>query len=169
MISNSTRCIEVDRENEMMFIRRRQVSPREEEIDCEGENTEEEDEVVETVCEALANMRRTTRTGKTYSLRKKGQKKKRGVTEDEDEESKQSDENETPMRQVLRVTQYRSSSPNRDSLFSSPDNSPPRGSNKRPRKQSPMRRLRSAVGQSAVGSAQGDRNRYLPRENDCVR
>ena len=34
----------------LMFIRRRQVSPREEEIDCEGENTEEEDEVVETVC-----------------------------------------------------------------------------------------------------------------------
>ena len=105
MISNSTRCIEVDRENKMMFIRRRQVSPREEEIDCEGENTEEEDEVVETVCEALANMRRTARTGKTYSPRKKGQKKKRGVTEDEDEESKQSDENETPMRQVLRVSQ----------------------------------------------------------------
>ena len=70
--------------------------------------------------------------------RKKGQKKRRVVTEDEDEESKQSDENETPMRQVLRVTQYRSSSPNRDSLFSSPDNSPPRGSNKRPGKQSPM-------------------------------
>ena len=76
MISNLTRCIEVDRENEMMFIRRRQVSPREEEIDCEGENTEEEDEVVETVCEALANMHRTARTGKTYSPRKKGQKKK---------------------------------------------------------------------------------------------
>ena len=93
MISNSTRCIEVDRENEMMFIRRRQVSPREEEIDCGGENNEEEDEVVENVCETLANMRRTARTGKTYSPRKKGQKKKRGVTEDEDEESKHSDEN----------------------------------------------------------------------------
>ena len=79
-------------------IGRRQVSPREEEINCKGENTEEEDEVVETVYEALANMRRTTRTGKTYSPRKKGQKKKRGVTEDEDEESKQSDENVTPMR-----------------------------------------------------------------------
>ena len=74
-----------------------QVSPHEEEIDCEGENTDEEDEIVETVCETLANMRRTARTGKTYSSRKKGQKKKRGVNEDEDEESKQSDENEILM------------------------------------------------------------------------
>ena len=57
MISNLTRCIEVDRENEMMFIRRRQVSPREEEIDCEGENTDEEDEIVETVCETLVHVR----------------------------------------------------------------------------------------------------------------
>ena len=36
-------------------------------------------------------------TGKTYTPRKKGQEKKRGVPEDEDEESKQNDENETPM------------------------------------------------------------------------
>merc|ERR1711923_487064 len=87
-----------------------------------------------------------------YSPRKKGLKQKRGALENEDEESEQSDRVETPMQQVLRVAQSRGSSPNRDnSLFSSPDNSPPRGSKKRHEKQSPMRRMGSAVGRGAVG------------------
>ena len=89
-------------------------------------------------CAGKSHQHRTARTGKTYSPRKKGQKKKRGVTEDEDEESKHSDANETPMQQVLRVTQNRGSSPNRDSLFSLPDNSAPQGSKKHLKRQSPM-------------------------------
>ena len=78
MVPISTRCTtEPEQTNEMRFILRRQVSPREEEIDCEGENTEDKDEVVE-VCEALANLHQTARTGKTCSPRKKGTKEKKG-------------------------------------------------------------------------------------------
>lgn len=130
-----------------LFIRRRQVSPREEEMVEEEEKTEEA---------AEDSGRRTARTGKSYSPRKKG--KKRGALEDEDEESKQEDEDETPMQQVLRVTQNRGSSPDRASLpidvdlFSSPDDSPPRGTNTHPARRSPMRMLRSAVGRRLTRS-----------------
>merc|ERR1711982_234228 len=97
-----------------------------------GEEAEEEERGNEE-----ASGRRTARTGKTYSPRKKGQKQKRGALEDEsDGEATQSDDNKTPMQQVLRVARNRGSSPNRVSLFSSPDNSPPRRSNTRHRKNS---------------------------------
>ena len=149
MLRTTTRCTtELEQRSERTFILRRQVSPREEESDDE----EEKSEVEETASEEEIGGHRTARSGKTYSPRKKGLKQKRGALENEDEESEQSDRVETPMQQVLRVAQSRGSSPNRDnSLFSSPDNSPSRGSKKRQEKQSPMRRLRSAVGRSAVG------------------
>jgi len=77
----TTRCPEVEQETEMMFIRRRQVSPRiEGEVDDEEEMIEEEAERVETASEAETSGRRTARTGKTYSPRKKGRKQKRGAS-----------------------------------------------------------------------------------------
>ena len=149
MLRTTTRCTtELEQRSGKTLILRRQVSPGKEESDDEKEKSE----VEETASEEEIGGHRTARSGKTYSPRKKGLKQKRGALENEDEESEQSDRVETPMQQVLRVAQSRGSSPNRDnSLFSSPDNSPPRGSRKRQEKQSPMRRLRSAVGRSAVG------------------
>merc|ERR1712157_137010 len=72
------------------IVRRRQVSPREDEEEKIEEETEEDGH-------------RRARSGKTYSPRK--QPNKRGVNSDDDD-----DDDDSPMRQVLAVTRTQGSS-----------------------------------------------------------